>query len=42
MIPLQEAADFGALRTEVRRYTLGRRSTKEKVRTCLQTALSAL
>lgn len=32
VIPLQEAADFGALRTEVRRYTLGRRSTKEKVR----------
>ena len=31
IIPLQEAAQFGAPRSDVQRYTLGRRSTREKV-----------
>jgi hypothetical protein len=31
VIPLQEAASFGDMRSEVKRYTLGRRTTKEKV-----------
>lgn len=31
VIPLQEAASFGTMRSEVKRYTLGRRTTKEKV-----------